>query len=792
MLGQRLSINQYSAKIAKIQLPDSVKATKGAGKNATWKYGDARDPADTQWWLSDQNPNLLERNKYIVRFDTAIAPNLFLDDEALFNDALTKRIYVVHGIEFGIRGGAMGAQNMSKCCEKIDWLFRWKWSENIARFEHATASQYNSLWVSLRSGPLGLVPIEQRVQNYLRGLDVLERDNCFRLSEGKMRVRWTELSHQLGVPWPSLRAKEFRLNLFEQTASIFPKLGKDLMDTMKIEESNKPESESSFESYLGVAADLYRLSIEGHLKHDSMLIDPLGGNSVKKIARDLGRERGRTPTLPPQFLLQLMDRAVVWVFEYSDWILDAIAEGKKLDELPVQKRPAARRALAASLNAKRPVGAPEIWPAWHGHFKSKDPFLFPDLIQFLLLSCAILISSFGARRLNETLNIRKGCLHEVRRGVFELSIYIEKTLQDMDRIPVPAMVAGVVDVLEMLTESSRDFTGSEWLFEVVRKNGLEQRYQRSSNIRKSFNTFIEYHNLEAPEGLDDWNFASHQLRRGFAITFFYGFECRDLDALSWFLRHFDPEMTRIYIRTVLPGQMARLQREIEQRKSQMRGTITDEEKMWFLEREKQLRELQDRGSIWEVERQDAVVYRLLSLYNRSDAAIGKGAPHLHENINELVERASAQVRIGRRTNNPDVFKKALVAEFKKFAETHILDPVPGKHAFCSYGPDHGDLEDAACRELEQLYASTKIGEDTRTTQYGPNRLFSGFHPCLSCVYGVKLQRDVAAGEEKMKRLKGAVAQAGSAELRRSAQSTLDELIAMTDAANRAAASKPLW
>lgn len=792
MLGQKLSRAQYAEEVAKIQLPDAVKATRNPGKNATWKYGDDRDPADTQWWLTDQNPNLMERGKYYARFDTAMAPNADLDDDDFLNDALTKRIYVVHGLEFGIRGPCMGPQNMAKCCEKIDWLFRWKWSENLSRFELASAVQYHSLWKSLTSGLLGHLPMASRLREYLDGVRNLERENWFQFRDGKVNIRWSEFSRELGVPWPSLRDREFRIDLIDQLASFFPAAGIDVANSVVLEKSRKPESESSFESYLGVAADLYRLSVEGHLKHDKMLIDPLAGNSVKKMARDLGRQRGRTPTLPPQFLLQLMDHAVVWVFTYADWIIDAIAEGKRLEDIPESKRPKARKVLADKLNAKRPPGAPKIWPAWHGHFKGDDPFLFPHLIQFLLLSCAILISSFGARRLHETLNIKKGCVHEIKPRVFELSIYIEKTLQDVDRIPVPAMIAGVIDVLEVLTGPSREFTGDDWLFEVVRKNGMGESYQRSSDISDTFNKFTEFHGLEVPQGMESWQLAAHQLRRGFAIVFYYGFECRDLDALSWFLRHFDPEMTRIYIRTVLPGQMAKLQREIEQRKAQMRGTITEEEKRWLRERESQLRELRDRGEVWDTERQGAVVYRLLSMYNKADRAIGKGAKRLHENINELVQRAAARVRIGGRSNSPEVFEEALLVEFKKYASSHILDPVPGKHAFCSYGEDDGDLSNAACRELEKQFASTRMGAATIPTTEGPSRLFSGLHPCLTCCYGVMLQKNVIATEEKLSQLKISARTGASQDLRQSSQAILDELIEMTETATRAAASTPLW
>lgn len=49
-----------------------------------------------------------------------------------------------------------------------------------------------------------------------------------------------------------------------------------------------------------------------------------------------------------------------------------------------------------------------------------------------------------------------------------------------------------------------------------------------------------------PDG-NNWDFKPHELRRFFAITYFWRYQYGDLASLSYHLRHFDPVTTQIYV-----------------------------------------------------------------------------------------------------------------------------------------------------------------------------------------------------------------------------------------------------
>ncbi|SOC40018.1 hypothetical protein SAMN05892877_106336 [Rhizobium subbaraonis] len=783
---RKMSRLEYDSAVAELVLPDNVVATKPDANAKKWNRGAARSAADHVWWISDRNPHVIEKTKLVVRFDSPVAPGLVsLSDNDFLSEALTKRVYTIYGLEFGIRDEAMGCHTIAKHCDKLDWVFRWMWSESLNGLGAIRDTHFNSFTDRLADGVAALVPISDRMRQHIEDTTRSGESLLWLSGKGKdTKIDWPFLARELGVTMRSLDDPTFRLNLVDEIASTFSGERQDLAFAFAHTRTRKvPTSVSTYENWLGVWDDLHRMSERGLIPHDPLVFNPFAASTVKQAAAAMGRKRKPTPTLPPEFLLALMDRSVVWVFDYSAWIMKAIEATKAIDELPVKSRPKARSELAEKLNRDRPDGAPLVWPSWKGNIRYSAHFILSDLIQFLLLSCAILISSFGARRLNETLSIKKGCISEPRRGVFELSIYIEKTLQAVDSIPVPAMIAGVVDVLEELTKSSRTFTGNDWLFEVIRKDGLGDSYQRSSNLTKTFKRFTAHHGLAAPEGLDDWQLASHQLRRGFAICFYYGFELADLDSLSWFMRHFDPEMTRIYVKNILPGQIARLEREMSLKRSQMRASLTDEDRKWFNEQEKLLRDLRDRGQIWETERQGAIAYRLMSLFNVSDSAVGHGSVRLHQDLQELVARASARVRVGGRSNSPADFEGALVSEFMRFAAAHYLEPVPGGHSLCHFGPEDGDMNDAVCLQLRALFENTQFGTGMAAALEGPDFRFSGLHPCLGCRYCVKMQRNVLKSSQSIGDIATARAEAPTRALRESAQMILDDLITLTSAAN---------
>src|SRR5690606_9590607 len=103
------------------------------------------------------------------------------------------------------------------------------------------------------------------------------------------------------------------------------------------------------------------------------------------------------------------------------------------------------------------------WPIHPAYFEAARggrtrPSLRTVLYEYLLIACVIVIAAFSARRHDEIDSLREDCITETDVGILMRS-YIEKTIQDIEEIPVPYSVKAAVDVLLWLSEARRIRTG---------------------------------------------------------------------------------------------------------------------------------------------------------------------------------------------------------------------------------------------------------------------------------------------------------------------------------------------
>ncbi len=124
--------------------------------------------------------------------------------------------------------------------------------------------------------------------------------------------------------------------------------------------------------------------------------------------------------------------------------------------------------------------------------------------------------------------------------------------------------------LEVLSEPARKQTGEPWIGRVYRPGVDPAGYggpeaMLSTDLGARLTLFAEMLEICGSEGEGCWSFAPSQLRRAFAVYYYHGNRFSTLDALSRFLRHFDPEVTRLYIADALPGALLRLHDVMEAR-----------------------------------------------------------------------------------------------------------------------------------------------------------------------------------------------------------------------------------
>lgn len=215
-----------------------------------------------------------------------------------------------------------------------------------------------------------------------------------------------------------------------------------------------------------------------------------------RIAASKGIGTARTPIPPPLLVLYLLEHAVRWILDDTK---------------------------------------PEAVP-WERI----------DLLQ-MATACWIVIAAFTARRREEIDDLEDGCLRGDEQSGWWLQIYIAKTLQRNEWIPVPALVVRAVEKMLAISASARHRSGTGRLFQWLQADGVTTRF----DIGRHLDEFAEKVKVPLHRTLDGsevaWHWHAHQFRRFFAVLYFYRFEGATIETLSHHLRHFSLEMTRRYV-----------------------------------------------------------------------------------------------------------------------------------------------------------------------------------------------------------------------------------------------------
>lgn len=220
-------------------------------------------------------------------------------------------------------------------------------------------------------------------------------------------------------------------------------------------------------------------------------------HGAARIAAIKGVGTSRTPIPPPKLTLHLLEQAAIWVTDRRDTVLDPVANLR---------------------DARR-----------------------------LATACWILIAAFTARRDEEIDALTNGCLEGDEQDGWWLDIYIEKTLQRQERIPVPGLVATAVNLMMQISEPARQRSDDNRLFQWQSPDGRLVLL----DVGRHLDDFASVVGVpdHRPRGGSPapWHWHPHQFRRFFAVLYFHRFDGARIEALSHHLRHFNLEMTRRYV-----------------------------------------------------------------------------------------------------------------------------------------------------------------------------------------------------------------------------------------------------
>ena len=242
-------------------------------------------------------------------------------------------------------------------------------------------------------------------------------------------------------------------------------------------------------------------------------------------AARMGVEPQRHPTVPPAIAFPYLRGALRWVVEYAPVIREARA--KECSAAVLEERLARVGSKIELTDAKQARNTKKVTP--------------DGLTRLTAAACFAVIAGLSARRLSEIADLGAGCSCVDNDGRHWLRIYIAKTMQECDQIPIPAAVHEAVRCMETISEDARKSTGTDaiWQFRAIQGNMVIRLrpQQELNNLTRHLDTEVS----------PDWKFSAHQLRRFFAMLYFWRYEKGDVAGLAHHLRHLDLEMTRRYV-----------------------------------------------------------------------------------------------------------------------------------------------------------------------------------------------------------------------------------------------------
>lgn len=199
-----------------------------------------------------------------------------------------------------------------------------------------------------------------------------------------------------------------------------------------------------------------------------------------------------------------------------------------------------------------------------------------------------------------------------------------------------------------------------------------------------------------PDG-SQWSFTPHQLRRFFAITYYYRFRDRSLTALSHYLRHNNPDSTRTYITEAKMGGLLKM---VDQAKADM-----ERARRAHRSEQTRQREFEEVGLDFRVE----IFQGALA---GTETLAGWAGARMFDELKRLRNEWDRRLEVGDFGADAPTLDDLIT----EFARSQVLEPNGQGHSYCACTASEKDTSVAACalegRQREGI-GSTRLGPDLR-------------------------------------------------------------------------------
>ncbi|RST87604.1 site-specific integrase [Aquibium carbonis] len=719
------------AKLADRRSHDAVLCT--MARPAWLQKGDELE--SDKWHIVLEDPNKLRDATVTINFRVPVAPGpVYLTDAGREDDLLTAKLYVIHALSNLREGWIDSGKSLVRSFNSFLVFLRWRLAIGLDRCANLTGDFYDLFRDTLElGGPRALSGSEDKAQTYIAELREKGWLLPVYMTGGARTLAMRTILTRLG----------FTHTMQMSSAAVLTIIGylreTDPIAFANYEAARRAPKRPLREDTDRIAGTYLRLlrvwkslwDLRHRLQHD-----PIGYRAFtsqralnQEAATLATRSWDKTPDAPPFQTCALVSTALEWVLEYGPVLRRLHSDLAKLGEME-RAKPMDKRTLRKRLQQLLPscpprhsnIDAIEIIPAF-GTPRTLPPHAISlRTLLFVLMpaACAIVIATFTARRRMEIESLRTDCVERDAQGQPWLWTWIEKSLRDLDRIPIPEGVVQAVDTLIWLGDAARTEASSPWLFEFRDLLGSQRPVQ--FNLEKALDAFVEFIKLPPLEDGTPVRFRPHMFRRFFGVTYYYRFDAPNLTALSVFYMHFNADATRHYLTMNARGATLRL---IEQRDSS-RAVREEARKMTVAARE--------RLSHFEAAGRGFIRDRCLSVAKGTMSMTGRGAKALTKVFQDMVAQADARVALA-------VSKTAGEKDFNDILDTLLsgrtMEPNAQGHAFCTCGRDAVDLLAAKClQESEKWQVAGGRQETAATDGSGPDVAFASIHNCGACVHGI--------------------------------------------------------
>ena len=313
-------------------------------------------------------------------------------------------------------------------------------------------------------------------------------------------------------------------------------------------------------------------------------LQALNNINLKRLTSHLEMARAsRYKTLKPSILLPTFKKAIEFVSKFGDDILLSasaiiIAHAKYQESVNTTDAWWVKKNLSPlleqagvqcwSLSTKMLAGRKltteartEKLESYFERFRSNEGLW--ELVRVYYGAAQIIIGLLMARRQEELRKLKPfQCLDKAKRNlIFQNGKSGISIHREVLRRPIPAIG---VRIIESIQQFQKTLVDNKIIANYTHLFAFPDRYAKgvgttinSPSYNRSIDYFCDYTQTPLDANNERYYIRQHQLRRGFAMMFFWGNSFGGLETLRWFLGHTDTEHLYHYITETTPGEVLR-------------------------------------------------------------------------------------------------------------------------------------------------------------------------------------------------------------------------------------------